>query len=338
MTAKIGSTVTATAGMDPCWVLGYPKSGTTLLLSLLDGHAKLSVFPEELRYFSNVCGMADRIGEILSNTGFRDLLSGGKVQSRGGLRDYSGLPVEDIARDIRSLGNNHLSDRDLLIHLMEIWRRHGPGVAAAKRYWVEKTPGNEKNLMRMHRWFGDRSKYLYIIRDPRDVYCSLGLARRGTNKELTPESFAAGWELSTLIARWAERRLAGFKLIRYEDLVENPEAGLEAICAHLGIDYSADLLTPTRAGQRWRGNSMHGQEFEGVSPSSIGIYRGRLSATEVATLERLLFTSLGRFGYAAAADRGPSHWAAALSKARFVKWYLQSKPWRSLASGAGEGV
>ena len=79
MTAKIGSTVTATAGMDPCWVLGYPKSGTTLLLSLLDGHAKLSVFPEELRYFSTVCGMADRIGEILSNTGFRDLLSGGKV-------------------------------------------------------------------------------------------------------------------------------------------------------------------------------------------------------------------------------------------------------------------
>ena len=120
--------------------------------------------------------------------------------------------------------------------------------------------------------------------------------------------------------------------------MRRPEAGLKAICAHLGIEYSADLLTPTRAGPRWRGNSMHGQAFQGVSSSSIGIYRGRLSGAEVATLERLLFTSLKRFGYAAALDHRPSHWAAALSRARFVKWYMQSQPWRSLVSGAGEGL
>ena len=338
MTAKIGSSMTAAADMDPCWILGYPKSGTTLLLSLLDGHAKLSVFPEELRYFSNVCGKADRIGQILSNTGFRALLSGGKVRSQGGLRDYSALPVEEIAREIRSLRDRRLSNRDLLIHLMEIWRRHASGAPAAKRYWVEKTPGNEKNLLRMHRWFGHRSTYLYIIRDPRDVYCSLARARRGTNKELTPETFAVGWILSALIASWAERHLARFKLIRYEDLVRSPAAGLEAICAHLGIEYSADLLTPTRAGQRWRGNSMHGQEFQGVSSPSIGIYRGRLPGTDVATLERLLFISLKRFGYAAAPGCRPSRWAAALSRVRFLKWYMQSQPWRSFVSGAGQGL
>lgn len=338
MTANIESSMTGVADLDPCWVLGYPKSGTTLLLSLLDGHAKLSVFPEELRYFSNVCGKADRIGQILSNTGFHALLSGGKVQTKGGLRDYSGLPVEEIARDIRSLKDRRLSDRDLLVRLMEIWRRHASAAPAAKRYWVEKTPGNEKNLLQMHRWFGQRSTYLYIIRDPRDVYCSLARARRGTNKEITPETFAVGWMLSALIASWAERHISGFKLIRYEALVRRPEASLEAICEHLGIDYSTDLLTPTRAGQHWSGNSMHGREFQGVSPSSIGIHRDRLPAADVAALERLLFTSMKRFGYATAPDCKPSRWPAALSKARFLKWYLQSKPWRSLVSGAGEGL
>lgn len=34
-------------------ISGYPKSGTTLLQSLLDYHPQLLVFPEEMKYFKN---------------------------------------------------------------------------------------------------------------------------------------------------------------------------------------------------------------------------------------------------------------------------------------------
>ena len=34
----------------PVFVVGYPKSGTTLVVSLLDGHPQLVVFPEETEF------------------------------------------------------------------------------------------------------------------------------------------------------------------------------------------------------------------------------------------------------------------------------------------------
>jgi len=36
------------------FLCGYPKSGTTLMLSLLDDHLELNTFPEELKTFSGV--------------------------------------------------------------------------------------------------------------------------------------------------------------------------------------------------------------------------------------------------------------------------------------------
>jgi hypothetical protein len=41
--------------MDYCFILGPPKSGTTLLASLLDGQQGLSVLPYELQYYKLRC-------------------------------------------------------------------------------------------------------------------------------------------------------------------------------------------------------------------------------------------------------------------------------------------
>src|SRR5207244_838837 len=38
----------------PVFLVGYPKSGTTLLLGLLDGHPELAVVPGETRYFTDL--------------------------------------------------------------------------------------------------------------------------------------------------------------------------------------------------------------------------------------------------------------------------------------------
>src|SRR5262245_11056209 len=40
--------------MEPVLLCGYPKSGTTLLLALLDHHPDLLVFPEESRFFTQM--------------------------------------------------------------------------------------------------------------------------------------------------------------------------------------------------------------------------------------------------------------------------------------------
>lgn len=306
----------------PCWILGFPKSGTTLLLSLLDGHSALSVFPEELRFFSNVSGKNDRVHQILSNFGFKQILYESVERSAGGMRDYTALPKEKIESEVLNLPDDALTDRDLLVRLMEIWRNHGPGDPLEKVIWVEKTTGNEKNLMRMQRWFGSQASYLYIVRDPRDVYCSLAKSRGDNNKEGTPDTFAAAWRFSTLIAKWGERNVPNFKIVRYEDLVQQPVQILKEICSHLRVDFLPELLSPTRAGNAWDGNSMHGKSFAGISPSSIGVYRNVLSQLEIAQLERRLQAPMRRFRYDRTAIRFPSFRPTAISWVRFVRWWL----------------
>jgi hypothetical protein len=43
------------------FIAGYPKSGTTLLLSLLDNHPQLVVVPEETLFFDRVRYSDDKV-------------------------------------------------------------------------------------------------------------------------------------------------------------------------------------------------------------------------------------------------------------------------------------
>lgn len=312
-------------GESPCLILGHPKSGTTLLLALLDSHPNLCVVPEELRFFSYVCGQSDRIARVLEKTGLKELLSAGQVRSQGGERDYSAVPAQQVVADIRALDESALSDREFLIRLMEIWRRYVPGRMEDKWRWVEKTPGNEKFLPVIDNWFGDRAAYVYIVRDPRDTYCSLSISRRGTKKAVGVEDFAVGWSLSVDIALWAHRRLPNFHIIRYESLVNQPEETVRAICSHLDVPVTDSMLMPTRYGVPWSGNSMHERSFEGVSSASVGIHKDKLSAPEIELLDRRLRRYLERFSYTVGQGSGPSVWVSARSRLRLLHWYLRSR-------------
>ena len=312
-------------GESPCIILGYPKSGTTLLLALLDGHSNLCVVPEELRFFSYVCGQSDRIARVLEKTGLKEILSGGRVRSGGGERDYSAVPAQQVVADIRALDESTLSDRELLIRLMEIWRRYVPGRMEDKWRWVEKTPGNEKFLPVIDNWFGDRAVYVYIVRDPRDTYCSLSVARRGTKKEIGVEDFAVGWALSADIALWAHRRLPNLQIIRYESLVSQTEETMRTVCSHLDVPFADSVLIPTRYGVPWSGNSMHERSFEGVSADSVGIHKDKLSASEIKVLNRRLRPYLERFSYSVDEGSGRAVWASLRSDLRFLHWYLRSR-------------
>ena len=59
----------------PIFISGFNKSGTTLLLSLLDYHPELVVIPEEFHYFQNVYFETNKYKAITEKTGFKLLLS-----------------------------------------------------------------------------------------------------------------------------------------------------------------------------------------------------------------------------------------------------------------------
>jgi hypothetical protein len=300
---------------SPVFICGYPKSGTTLLLALMDSHPDLLVFPEETKFFRNIVGRPERCNPnyVLEHTGVR-AFGFDQVRWPSGYRDYSAIDFEAYQRCL----NQHWANCDKVepCLLESVISCFGQLTGQAQKlYWVEKTPLNENYLNKAVNWWSDL-RAIYIIRDPRDNYCSYQKTRQQRRqasevrfheaekedhpsdlekrkpsipRTLVPDEFIAYWfESLNNWERFAVCHPDKSLLIRYEDLVRFPRQAMERVCSFLRISWDEVLLQPTRNGVFWSGNSMHGTEFKGISTASVGKYKEVLSEREVCYLEAWL--------------------------------------------------
>jgi tetratricopeptide (TPR) repeat protein len=115
----------------------------------------------------------------------------------------------------------------------------------SKARWAEKTP---PHIFQLHRFlaFRPQAQIILMLRDGRDVVCSL-----------KPRIGYAAFE--DRLDRWIYDNMAGLpywqhpqvKVVKYEDLVTNPEKELRTLCQFLGEDYSPTLLDYHKTEHRW---------------------------------------------------------------------------------------
>lgn len=275
----------------PIFLCGYPKSGTTLLLSLLDSHKELLVFPEELKFFQKILTIRkrnDKINFMLSETGVRTP-SLGKVNYPSGKRDYSAIDGEAYMGSLRKLLYGSKSSKDMFLSVYKNWKKYVSVETDAMKYFVEKTPGNELFIDLIKKWFPN-SIFIYIVRDPRDNY----LTYRKLNQQPI-RKFIYSWKLSTDIG--LKMAMENHILIRYEDLVHNPKDIMKKICGRLQIAFNDILLIPTRNGVIWDGNSMFGDNKGKIHTSATGRYKEHLNTDEIKLIEEYLYDSLIALNY-----------------------------------------
>jgi hypothetical protein len=90
-----------------CFIAGQAKSGTTLLVALLDNHPDLLVFPEETAYFPTVLTKYALRGrraqfDYLTKQSLSNVLFGGPC--KWGKRNYATFPAREISGDLRAVG------------------------------------------------------------------------------------------------------------------------------------------------------------------------------------------------------------------------------------------
>jgi len=306
----------------PLFICGYQKSGTSLAAALLDGHPQLCVFPEETSILRWMAGRAfpsrqDALRFLLERTHVERL---GHLVDEGGPegdRDFRDFDHSRFQHDLeeRFLAGGG-SVRSLLDAVMAAFA--GASGQAGRRYWVEKTPRNEYHLDTIDAWYPD-ARAVYMIRDPRDVYVSYSRNREQGGAALTLGNFVATWGLS--VWNW-KRRPPGDRrlLLRYEDLLRDPHTELRLIATWLGIEFSEDLIRPTKLGKPWHGNSMFGHRFEDVSTRPIGRWRENLGRQDLEVIEALLGREMEDFGYELSGRRP--------SAARKVRSWLRCAPQR----------
>lgn len=111
--------------------------------------------------------------------------------------------------------------------------------------WIEKTP---PHIFQIHRFmaFRPKSQFILILRDGRDVICSL--------------RHRIGYEgIADRVDRWVYDNMAGLPywehpqvmIVKYEDLILNPENKLQHICSFLNEVYSDQLLNFHKTQRKW---------------------------------------------------------------------------------------
>lgn len=272
------------------FIVGSPRSGTTLLQSVLLTCEGL-VIPPETQFFAHVRASPP----AYADPGRRAL------QKR--LVDYchSVEMAFDEDRFAQELKARPAKTGDVFRALMI-----AVGVEAGVEIVGEKSPLHTSHVLEILGMFPG-ARVLHIVRDPRDVALS----------------WRESWDRTVLAAALRWRRdmqhhelysdllpPATYRLLRYEDLVARTEQTAREVSGFLSIPYDPAMCQPHR--RKRTGIAPHWghlrRTLEPITSSRVGRWMEELGDDETALVERICGPWMGRHGY----EPGGPRWHAGI--------------------------
>lgn len=294
------------------FVVGCPRSGTTLLQRMLDAHPELAVANDThfiSRAISKVTlGSISKACEPASKAALVEWTRNDRRFARLGL-DAATVEQADRASE---------TFPDFVTELYRaLARRRG------KRLAGEKTPDYIRHLALLHTVF-PAARTVHIVRDGRDVTLSLlewANETKGPGRlELWRREPVAACALWWRFQVGGQRQAAGlpptsYLEIKYEDLVADPAATLEPVTTLLGLPFAPEMLRFNR-GRVSRDPGLSAKKaWLGPTPG-LRDWRTQLDSRSVALFEALAGDRLVQNGYSLAFDETPPSVAAVAEECR----------------------
>ena len=256
---------------SPIFIVGVPRSGTTLLRVLLDSHSQILALPE---------------------TPWVSGAYGGPLSLRHLLLDLAEGPY-GAQRNVAGIERTHIlqAGAGFLEQLFE------PALKArGKRVLAFKTPSDIPHLEFLTTLLPD-ARYIHITRDGRDVALSQ-LSKRGSfflqlrgYKSLSYANVFRRWvEWETMARDILNRGGLSALHLRYEELIADPEGQMRRVTAFLGLPFEQRMLDYTSHSHdypKWEAGSTDVAGHRGLSGQSVEKWRrGKKSIEILYTLSR----------------------------------------------------
>ncbi|WP_426690619.1 sulfotransferase family protein [Rhodanobacter ginsengiterrae] len=196
-------------GPTPIFVVGMPRSGTTLLDRMLSNH------PEVIS--------AGEINDFMRQFHWAaDVPAGGMLKA-----------IEQSAQiDYAELGARYLKQTQ--------WRAQG------HRYYIDKLPANIQMVAFIRRAL-PHAVILHMVRDPMEVCFSNYRAMFGKVSAYSYDLQALAHyhgQYARLASHWREHLPEALLDVSYAELVRTPEASLRRVLQHCGLEFEAACLRP----------------------------------------------------------------------------------------------
>jgi Sulfotransferase family len=285
-----------------CFIAGAAKSGTTLLVSLLDSHPELLVMPQDTAYFATVLTKYRDRGRgaqfnYLTNESWTNVLFG--KRAKRGNQDYADFPKTEFLQTFHQIAfDPSNAKRDLLALMMEAYARIiGIPPERVKR-WVEKTPANRNYAPQIFQRF-PQARFLLTMRDPRALLAAqIALEKKRQTKRFSVYYVIAHWRAAAKLAQKIRTGVQRGLVVQYEELACDPATSMQKVCDYLEVDFDpAVVLNPTKIGQAWGGNSAAGVRFSEISTEPVTRWQRELSDDEIGWVEWHCRDLMPQFGY-----------------------------------------
>lgn len=279
----------------PIFLGGCPRSGTTLLRTMLHAHPDLAI-PRETHFVLESFQRREEWGDLRDYANRRRLaewiVTDTKATRFGRLGLDPDEACERMAAAPPTLGSV------LGTAFMMYSERHN----AAR--WGDKRPMYVQELPTLMALFPD-VVFVNIVRDPRAVIASmrkLGWLEEWYDGTIVPATLR--WLTSARAGRRAARvyRSDQYLELRYEDLLTSPERNLEAICNFTGLStahldamlrfHETDNEIPEQQHQKF-----HPRLNQPLTHDAMHSWSSQLSDEEVAFIERALRGPMAAYGY-----------------------------------------
>ena len=237
----------ATLTNKPIFVVGSPRSGTSILTWCLGQHPNMLVIPESAWMGDFAIDLAIRY-EIGTARGNRSVLSAMDIEREEFFARF-GQSINDLILNHRKdlerkrsgyaarAGQNAVPEASMTVQ---------PGVNRKAR-WVDGTPEYSLHICGLRKLFPG-ALFIHIVRDVDSVVRSiLNFDRLGEGSLVANEQEAYNYWLRTVSSCLLAERAYGPRVVfrlRYSALVDTPEAALRSLFNFLSEPFAAECLTP----------------------------------------------------------------------------------------------
>jgi hypothetical protein len=307
----------------PIFIVGHPRSGTTLLRFLLSSHPRIYI-PEETGFIPFLIKKGQieadlsltQVKRIVEHIGQLNRLWRGIVKDISAL--YEALPEPKLQYVLDALYRQQIAEYD-----------------AAR--WGDKTPVYVHYISTIERIFPS-AQFVHMIRDGRDA--AVSAQEKWPDRRLYMDTYylLRNWVKNVESGQTAGRYLGPGRYleVHYERLVREPQHMLEQVCRFLDESFHPNMLNhPRFARQIGPGPQGHVEAMQPISTSSIGRWKTQMTPFDQKIANRLAGQTLSALGYELAEVHALSATENAKRFLLAVKYHLTDTT-RSLlyASGA----
>lgn len=287
----------STPNNGPIFIVGAPRSGTTLLQYMLRAHPRISLPTGESHFIVPLYRDAERYGDLSRLENVRAVLDMMYQKSANFLdTDLHGMKFDapTLADELHREGHNTMP-----AIIAGLFEKNARGEGRAR--WGDKTPYYVLHMVKLKKWFPD-AQFIHLIRDGRDVALSL-FGRRHDFRVYNTYFAAKYWQIYIELGRAQGLQLSAdsYMEIHYEDILADQEAAMRRICAFLKEDFSPALLNYEKSSETGKTPLL----MQPVQSNNKEKWRTEMTPRQIAVFERAVGNTLRQCGYVLKTDAVP---------------------------------